>query len=222
MGGFPQGVGDGLAVFNKIFRFDEVGVIGAMVYEQVFIAQTMDAHDFKPSASSFFLVAVYFFPGSRFGGLVTFAIQKSLLLIGPGKCAAAEFGIRNPSVFHQTPWGQISGADHQYLAKVWGGFVPGELSFAEVVCLPGIRGYIPQVDFFGKRHTDGLFCLLHGNTVFHRHGLYMVKAFRINPVNVFYESAVPDDFRLLRELEENNIRILCRAFVRIQGVIAGA
>jgi hypothetical protein len=30
------------------------------------------------------------------------------------------------------------------------------------------------------------------------------------------------DRRFLRELEENNIRISCRTFVRIQGVIAGA
>ncbi len=29
-------------------------------------------------------------------------------------------------------------------------------------------------------------------------------------------------FHIVRELEENNIRISCRTFVRIQGVIAGA
>ena len=46
------------------------------------------------------------------------------------------------------------------------------------------------------------------------------------PIKYYHEITKVNNFdgrcAILRELEENNIRISCRTFVRLQGVIAGA
>ena len=96
---FPQGVGDGFLALQKIFRLDEIGVIGALGDEEFLIASAVETHDFQPADVTFFFFLINLIPRLRLDGRITFPIQKGQLLRSIWKFVATEFGIPNNDFF---------------------------------------------------------------------------------------------------------------------------